>query len=157
MMMRRDVLNELGGYDETLAYEDFDFWVRSSRLYRYAYIDEVLTLKRQLPNSLSAQVVLPDNTLLRSTLVVCYKAYDRCITPEEYQALARRIRTCMRKAFYAEQFDLVLQYGKLLHKMAKRDWLSSLVLGLSHLHLPVNNVNRQYRKCRIAERLSKLV
>lgn len=157
MMMRRDVLNELGGYDETLTYEDFDFWVRSSRLYRYAYVDEVLTLKRQLPNSLSAQVILPDNNLLRSTLAVCYKAFDRCVTPDEYQALAGRIRKFMRKAFYAEQFDLALQYGKLLHQIVKPDLMSSVVLGLSHLHLPVNTLYRHYIKWKVADRLSKPV
>lgn len=157
MMMRRDVLNELGGYDETLTYEDFDFWVRSSRLYRYAYVDEVLTLKRQLPDSLSAQVLLPDNNLLRSTLAVCYKAFDRCLTPDEYQALAGRIRKFMRKAFYAEQFDLALQYGKLLHQIVKPDLMSSLVLGMSHLHVPVNMLYRHYIKWKAADHLSKPV
>lgn len=29
MMVRREVLDFLGGYDEELTYEDFDFWVRS--------------------------------------------------------------------------------------------------------------------------------
>lgn len=157
MMMRRDVLNELGGYDETLTYEDFDFWVRSSRHYRYAYVDEVLTLKRQLPNSLSTQVLLPDNNLLRSTLAVCYKAFDRCLTPDEYQALAGRIRKFMRKAFYAEQFDLALQYGKLLHQIVKPDLMSSLVLGMSHLHVPVNTLYRHYIKWKAADHLSKPV
>lgn len=144
MMMRRDVLNELGGYDETLAYEDFDFWVRSSRLYHYAYLDEVLTYKRRLPNSLSAQVVLPNNQLLASSLTVCYKAFDRCQTPDEYRALAGRIRSFIRKAFYAEQFDLALQFGKLLHHIERPDLLTSLILGLSRFHLPVNSLYRHY-------------
>ena len=146
MMMRRDILDELGGYDETLTYEDFDFWVRSSRLYHYAYVDEVLMQKRQLPNSLSAQVVLPDNKLLQSTLVVCQKAFDRCVTPEEYQTLAYRIQSFIRKAFYAEQFDLALQFGTLLRRIKQPDWLSSLVLELSRLHLPVNSIYRRYLK-----------
>ncbi len=144
MMMRRDVLNELGGYDETLAFEDFDFWVRSSRLYHYAYVDEVLMQKRQVANSLSAQVVLPDNTLLRSTFVVCQKAFDRCATPEEYQTLANRIQTFIRKAFYAEQFDLALQFGELLRQIRQPDWLSRLLLGLSRLRPPVNGLYRHY-------------
>ncbi|UFH52851.1 glycosyltransferase family 2 protein [Spirosoma sp. KNUC1025] len=146
MMIRRDVLNELGGYDETLAYEDFDFWVRSSRLYQYAYVDEVLMQKRQLPNSLSAQVILPDNNLLRSTLVVCQKAYDRCTTPDEYRTLGDRIQTFIRKAFYAEQFDLALQFGKLLQQIKQPDWVTSLILGLSRMHLPVNGLYRHYLK-----------
>ena len=156
MMMRRDVLDELGGYDESLAYEDFDFWVRSSRHYHYAYLDEILTQKRQLPDSLSARVVLPDNKLLQSTLVVCQKAFDRCVTPEEYQTLASRIQTFIRKSFYAEQFDLALQFGKLLQRIKQPDWLSSLVLSLSRLHLPVNGLYRRYLKYRAAPPVSPL-
>lgn len=144
MMMRRDVLNELGGYDEALTFEDFDFWVRSSRTYYYAYVDEVLTLKRRLPNSLSAQVVLPDNKLLTSSLAVCYKAFDRCQTREEYRALAKRIRQFIRKAFYAEQFDLALQFGQLLNHIERSGLLTSIVLGLSRVHPPVNGLYRQY-------------
>lgn len=146
MMMRRDVLNELGGYDETLSYEDFDFWVRSARLYHYGYVDEVLTLKRQLPDSLSAQVSLPDNQLLPSTLVVCQKAFDRCRAPAEYGALAQRIRTFIRKAFYAEQFGLALQFGQLLRQMERPGWPTSLILQLSRLQPPVNRLYRQYLK-----------
>lgn len=146
MMMRRDVLNELGGYDETLAYEDFDFWVRSARLYHYAYLDEVLTLKRQCPGSLSAQVILPDNNLLQSTLAICYKAYDRCTTPDEYRALARRIRTFIRKAFYAEQFELALKFGDLLRHIERPGFNSLLFLKLSRFHLPVNRLYQQYLK-----------
>lgn len=148
MMMRRDVLNELGGYDETLAYEDFDFWVRSARLYHYAYLDEVLTLKRQCPGSLSAQVVLPDNNLLQSTLTICHKAYDRCTTPSEYGALARRLRTFIRKAFYAEQFELALKFGDLLRHIERPGFYSFLILELSRFHLPVNKLYQQYLKFR---------
>ncbi|AQG78954.1 glycosyltransferase [Spirosoma montaniterrae] len=144
MMMRRDVLQELGGYDESLAYEDFDFWVRSSRLYQYAYLDEVLMQKRRLPDSLSAQVVLPDNRLLASSLAVCRKALDRCRTPDESHALAERIRRFVRKAFYAEQFKLALQFGGLLHQIEQPGLLTELVLGMSRLHVPVNGLYRKY-------------
>jgi glycosyltransferase involved in cell wall biosynthesis len=144
MMMRRDVLNELGGYDENLAFEDFDFWVRSSRQYLYAYQDEVLTLKRRVGNSLSAQVALPTNQLLQSSLVVCQKALPQCVTSVERHALANRIRRFTRKAFYAEQFDLAQQFGQLLRRLEQPDLLTRLVLRLSWLNIPVNRLYRQY-------------
>ena len=146
MMIRRDVLDELGGYDESLSYEDFDFWVRSSRLYYYAFIDEVLTHKRVLPTSMSAQISQPENPLLRSTLIVCQKAFGRCQTADEFQALAGRIRTFIRKAFYVEQFELALQFGQLLAEIERPDFLTNLVLTLSRLHPPVNQLYRQYLK-----------
>lgn len=157
MMMRRDVLNELGGYDETLAYEDFDFWVRSARLYHYAYLDKVLTHKRQTPNSLSSQVVLPDNKLLDSTLTICYKALDRCHTRDELQTLARRLRTFIRKSFYAEQFDLALQFGELLRQIEKPGYRSLFILGLCRLRLPVNKLYRRYLEWHRVSQPAKLV
>ena len=145
MMMRRDVLLELGGYDESLAYEDFDFWVRSSRTYPYAYLDEVLTLKRSVPGSLAARVTLPHNALLQSSLVVCQKAYASCLTTDEYQALAGRIRRFIRKAYYTEQYRLARQFGQLLTRIESPGALTAFVLLLSRLHLPVNGLYRRYR------------
>lgn len=151
MMMRRDVLLELGGYDESLAYEDFDFWVRSARHYRYAYLDEVLTLKRRLPDSLSAQVSRRDNQLLESSLVVCRKALARCSKPSEYSALAGRARQFIRKAFYAEQFELALRFGELLGQLNQPgrsgfDPTTRLILTISRWRVPVNGLYRRYRR-----------
>ena len=146
MMMRRTVLDALGGYDELLSYEDFDFWVRSSRIYPYAYVDEVLTHKRLLPNALSGQVMLPTNTLLASTLIVCQKALTLCAAPDEFRALATRLRACVRKAFYAEQVEVARQFGQLLRQVEPPGLLTSLILVLSRMRLPVNRAYRFYRK-----------
>ncbi len=98
MLMRRAVLDELGGYDETLAYEDFDFWVRSARHYRYFYLDRPLTRKRLHPASLSRQVYRPGDRQLDSTIRICTKAAALCRTPAEWDALAHRLRSELRQA-----------------------------------------------------------
>ncbi len=41
MMIRTAVLKELGGYDEALAYEDFDFWLRAGRKFAFYYTSEL--------------------------------------------------------------------------------------------------------------------
>lgn len=146
MMMRKDVLESLGGYDESLSYEDFDFWVRSARNYRYYYQDEVLTSKRIVQKSLSSQFQNPDSTLLHSTLKVCYKAFDQCQTAEEYGALASRIRWAIRQCFYAEQFELALQFKELLEFMEQPDWQTAVVLRLCKWHVPVNGLYRRYTR-----------
>ncbi len=144
MMMRRWVLHQLNGYDEALSYEDFDFWVRSSRFCRYAYQDTILTHKRRHPNALSVRVTQPRNELLPSTLLVCRKALALCETPAERRVLARRIQKFVRKAFYAEQFDLALQFGNLIRQFAHPDLLTRTVLAMSKLRIPVNWVYRHY-------------
>ncbi|WP_266366951.1 glycosyltransferase family 2 protein [Tellurirhabdus rosea] len=144
MMMRREVLDSLGGYDETLAYEDFDFWVRSTKDYRYHYLDEVLTNKRVLRQSLSTEFSKPRNLLLPSTLKVCYKAFDQCQTPDEYRALAVRLKWSIRQCFYAQHYQLAFEFEKLLAYMEEPDWKTKLFLNFCRLRLPVNGLYRQY-------------
>lgn len=152
MMMRRAMLTALGGYDEALSYEDFDLWVRSSRQYQYAYLDEILTLKRQHPHGLSAQVTRRNNNLLPSTLIVCQKALSLCTTPEEFEALASRLQRFIRKACYAEQAELVRQFDKLLRQIRPPDVLTSLFLLLNRLPLPVNRLYHIYLRRRFPAR-----
>lgn len=151
MMIRKSALDELNGYDEALTYEDFDFWVRSARKYKYAYVDAVLTQKRRLSTSQSLQIIRTDNQLLSSTLAVCYKAYMLCQSADEFKALADRIRTFVRKSFYTEQFDLAHQFGKLLSVIEQPDPLTRAILLASQLHLPVNGLYRQYLRWRGAD------
>ena len=92
MLMRRACLDGLGGYDETLAYEDFDFWVRASRDWQFDYLDAVTTRKRRHPRSLGARAYRRHDPLLLSTLAVCRKALALCRTPAERAALGRRLR-----------------------------------------------------------------
>ena len=51
MMAKRTVYDFLNGYDERLAYEDLDFWIRSSRVFDYDYTDAVL-IKREYSRTL---------------------------------------------------------------------------------------------------------
>ena len=76
MMIKNEVLQALGGYDESLYYEDFDFWVRSSRSYLYKFTDKILVKKRVLPNSMSKSQYTPNSPMLESTARVCEKAYQ---------------------------------------------------------------------------------
>jgi glycosyltransferase involved in cell wall biosynthesis len=98
MLMRRACLQALGGYDETLAYEDFDFWVRASRDWQFLYLDAVTTRKRKHPRSMSAQAYRRHDPYLASTIRVCEKALTLARTPGERAALAIRLRWELRQA-----------------------------------------------------------
>ena len=101
MMMGRKVLEELNGYDESLSYEDFDFWIRSSRNHHYAYTDEVLVKKTILNNSLSAKQFRFRSPHQKSTLRVCQKIKELNQTQEEEKALRKRclyeIKQCLKQ------------------------------------------------------------
>ena len=98
MLVRRTCLASLGGYDETLAYEDFDFWVRASRDWQFRYLDEVTTRKRKHPRSMSARAYRRHDPFLASTIRVCEKALALVRTPAERAALAVRLRSELRQA-----------------------------------------------------------
>jgi len=144
MMIRRSVLEVLGGYDEALTYEDFDFWVRSSVRYLYGYQDEVLTHKRLLSSSLSTQVYQPGSGMLQSTLAVCNKAYDLNRSQDEFDALARRIRTFIRKCFYAQEFEMAIRFHHLLNYIEDPGLATECIVLLCRLRLPINWAYRYY-------------
>lgn len=114
MLMRRATLLALGGYDEALSYEDFDFWIRASRDWRFQYQDVVTTRKRKHPRSMSAQVTTKHDPYLDSTLQVCRKALALCRTPAEARALARRMRHELAHALRRRQWAAARQASQLL-------------------------------------------
>lgn len=114
MLMRRATLLALGGYDEALSYEDFDFWVRASRDWRFQYQPTVTTRKRKHPRSMSAQVTTAHDPYLASTLAVCHKALALCRTPAEARALAGRLRYELLHALRRRQWAAARQAAGLL-------------------------------------------
>jgi glycosyltransferase involved in cell wall biosynthesis len=114
MLMRAATLRALSGYDEALSYEDFDFWVRASRDWRFQYQDVVTTRKRKHPRSMSAQLTRQHDPYLNSTLAVCRKALALCRTPAEARALARRLRHELAHALRRRQWAAARQASQLL-------------------------------------------
>lgn len=101
MMFTREVMDLLEGYDESLAYEDFDFWVRSSREFRYAFTDKPLVKKRILKDSHAQTQNKFRNSHQKSTLRVCQKIVELNRTEGDRKALRKRcwheIRQCIKK------------------------------------------------------------
>ncbi|MCF2492210.1 glycosyltransferase [Dyadobacter chenhuakuii] len=138
MMMRTSTMLELGGYDETLTFEDFDFWVRSAAKFQYFYLDEILTQKRIVPSSLSSMVYKKGSGMLASYYAVCNKAYDLNRDQQEFDLLAARIRTFIRKCWYAQEYELAVRFRVLLNYIENPGWQTELVVLMCRLHLPVN-------------------
>lgn len=85
-VVRRNVFESLGGYDENLSYEDFDFWVRSSRYFKYSFLNENQIQIRRLSTSMSANL----KSQLHSTYLICQKAKDLCKDEQDSKALQQR-------------------------------------------------------------------
>ncbi len=122
MMFRMEVIRELGGYDEALAYEDFDFWIRSSRRWQYCYTPDVLIRKRIVSNSMSQKQFRFFSPQLRSTYRVCEKILALNRTTDEQKALARRIRYEMRVSIRLLHFPLLIRYVGLLIRNSRKQY-----------------------------------
>lgn len=117
MMIRRKVLDELKGYDEGLAYEDFDFWIRSSRKYKYCFSDKPLVKKRIVEGSLSTRQYIRNSKILKSTFNVCLKAERLNRNLSEDRALARRVAYECRQALISGNFGVAMKFAWLLDRL----------------------------------------
>jgi glycosyltransferase involved in cell wall biosynthesis len=113
-MIKKTVLDHLNGYDENLAYEDLDLWIRTSRLYNFDFIDSIIVQKRELENSLGSQFFKKSNSITRkinrSTYLVIKKAIALNETKIENRALLKRLHFEMDKSFQTNDFILLLKY-----------------------------------------------
>lgn len=133
MMMSKKVLDELDGYDENLSYEDFDFWVRSSRNYKYAFSDKVLVKKIILSNSLSSAQYQRKNEYALSTAKVCAKVLHMNKNEDENQALLKRINYELKWALITENWEashLFLDLKKKLGDGSIRTQLEKLAVAI---------------------------
>ena len=112
-MIKKTVLEKLEYYDEDLAYEDLDLWLRASRVYDFEYIPEYLVKKRELPTSLSTFFTQRNSKktklLHQSSLTILKKAYDLNQTKDEYKALLGRIQFEFYKFLKSREYLLMYQ------------------------------------------------
>ena len=113
MMFRRSVIDVLQGYDESLAYEDFDFWVRASRNFKFMYSPEVLVKKREVFTSMSKRQFDRSSTQRWSTLEVCRKIKNLNETHDENKALKKRLIYEMGVSLRSLDFALAYAFWKL--------------------------------------------
>lgn len=110
-MFTKEAFLNLNGFDENLAYEDLDFWIRLSKVYEIDFIDAVLVQKRRVSNSLGSQ--FHDKSYSKrintSTLIILKKAYVLCASKTEYRNLLKRIHYEIQLNYKNKDFGLVFQ------------------------------------------------
>ncbi|WP_210463741.1 glycosyltransferase [Rufibacter roseolus] len=146
MMIRRQVLEELHGYDPALAYEDFDFWLRSARNWQYYFLDQPLCQRRMHAASLSRRVYQKGDKQLASTIKVIQKAQKLVRTPHEKEALRRRIRYEARHAYLTANYPEATQLLRLLEEEQGMTALYRLLQVLTQKQIPLQFIRRWYHR-----------
>lgn len=146
MMMRTSHLKEMGGYDEKLSYEDFDYWVRASRNYKFHYLDKVLTAKRTLSNSHGKKFSLNGyDKMQKSTLEVCKKAFKLNITKEENNALVERVKYELKQSYLTTNYRTCLGYTRLLKKLKALNSADVLIANLAKRKINFSGVYQKFK------------
>ncbi|PWB24409.1 glycosyltransferase [Flavobacterium sp. HTF] len=120
-MAKKSVYDSLNGYDEMLAYEDLDFWIRSSRLYEFEYIDKILIKKRISHNSLTDNFYNSRKARFKeinlSTYLILKKAIKLNQTKKEDLGIQKRVHHEIVHTFK------IKAYGLLCRNIGLRFWL----------------------------------
>jgi glycosyltransferase involved in cell wall biosynthesis len=148
MMVRISVMRALNGYDEALTYEDFDFWVRSSREYKYAFLNERLTRIRRSARSMSTGWYKPGDRQLHSTYLVCKKVAILNRTEEERKALLTRLHYELRQSVFSGNRDEARLFYDMLKEMNANTVIDRFLVFLNRFHLPLWIVRDLYHKLR---------
>lgn len=113
-MMKRSMLEDLGGYDEDLAFEDLDIWIRGSRTLHFQYLDKILVKRRELKSSLGNAIFRKKDAkaqkLNNSAFKIIKKAIKLNKSKKENRALMRRMHYEMTKAWHTKHYSLFLKY-----------------------------------------------
>jgi glycosyltransferase involved in cell wall biosynthesis len=120
-MIKRELLEQLNGYDENLAYEDLDLWIRASRSFNFEFIDTILIQKRDLENSMGNHFFKKFNNRTKKINYTSYLVIRKAIalnkTRQENKALLKRLHYEMMKAYKTYDILLFLKYIPLEMKL----------------------------------------
>lgn len=108
-MYNKAVFDKLNGYDTTLSYEDFDYWIRASRDYNIEFIDEILIKKRIVSNSLQTTLYTKHNKNSHSTYIILRKAYKLNKNKNEHRILTKRVDFELLNSYRTSNYLLMLK------------------------------------------------
>lgn len=146
MMIKKEVLDQMGGYDGSLAYEDFDFWIRSARYWQYAYQDDVLTYIRKSDHSHSKGWYKKNDKQLHSTFKVCKKIQASIQTKNEQLALVRRVKFELRQSCFSGNHDEFDLFFELLQELTPVPTKYIMMSQLNKLKLDLSWFRNAYHK-----------
>lgn len=110
-IFKRDVFNKLNGYDESLMYEDLDFWIRLAREYEIDFVDAILVKKRNVFNSLGTAFFNTKKAkkMNYSTYLILVKTTFLCKSKTELKTLLKRVHYEIVLNFKVKNFALIFK------------------------------------------------
>jgi glycosyltransferase involved in cell wall biosynthesis len=148
MLSRREVFEVLNGYDEALNYEDFDFCVRAARNYKFAFLDERLTMVRKVHNSMSTKLYTKNDKQLESTFLVCKKIASLNRSQQEKDALGKRLKYELRHAVMTNNLREAKLFFDFLKELGGLSLTEKVLMTIGKLNLPMTVFRKWYHRIR---------
>jgi len=106
----RRMMVALGGYNENLAYEDFDFMTRASLVHELVYDDLPIMEKGERNKGWSAQFGKRSSVLHESTYRICKSLRDKCGNQVYSKAYNQRVWAELKNQLKLLNCHLVIKY-----------------------------------------------
>jgi glycosyltransferase involved in cell wall biosynthesis len=146
MMVRKQVMDALHGYDESLSYEDFDFWVRASRDFQFEFLDAKTTRVRKSQSSMSTGWYKVGDKQLHSTFLVCLKAEKLCRDEQDWNALRWRVLYEFKQAVFSQNKMEAKLFAELLRRLGKIPSSFFLIQVAFYFPLPWSWIRDKYHQ-----------
>lgn len=129
-LIKKDVLDEVGSYDESLQMEDWDMWMRISERYQLGYMPEVLAYYRTHSENTSEKTPL----MMKNRFSILqkwkekkpqlYKEADKYWKLQAFSTLAVHHKAEALKYLYLNTFNLSnKQFRKSIKKLLFYGWI----------------------------------
>jgi len=145
-IFKRKVFEEIGGYNENLVFEDFDFWVRCAVKYDFYYLPIISGKKTILKNSFSSFFYskTKSENMLASTLQT-YKWASKIIIKNN-KNINSGISYYFRQATLMGHFELALEFKNILNRSKKQPFNNLIYNILIRFHINLSKLYLLYRR-----------
>jgi len=113
VLIRKEVLDKSGYYNEQLDYEDYDYFLRAAKYYLFVYEPEITVKYRVLESSLSNHDVYPVK-YFRNLFVVLYSNYDK--RKKYRQQFNDKLLFCIKNLYSLKYKNALSLFAKALFK-----------------------------------------
>jgi hypothetical protein len=134
-LVRRECFERVGVYDETLFFEDWDMWLRISRLYDFYYSEDISARYRIVSNSMAHGSI---DKMLTASIQICRKHIEQgWITEEAWPFVADKLYYFSEQSYYRklpvkmEALSLALKYDR---KLRTKILASFVRLGIPYYY-----------------------
>lgn len=151
VIFKKSFLDQLGGYDDNLSYEDFDIWMRLARNFSVSFFNDVTFAKRVVAKSSSTKFYSTTNNVhLKSTLIICNKALELALQNEK-SSVNKFVQYHFKLSYFTSNFEIAYKFYDLMDSTSKRNKVNKFIKLLLDKNINISPIYTLYLKFRLKD------